>query len=260
MMVWDLEETRADRANTVTMSNPQTQIGLINQDNAKPTISIAAPLAGGQFRQGSQQVADFSCADEGLGVESCVGTVADGANVNTSTIGYHTFKVTATDAAGNVTEQEVEYVVNSMALDSAPAAQVPATLSMTLGTAPTFGAFTPGVARTYNASTTANVISTAGNGTLSVSDPSSSNTGKLENGTFTLAQPMMASATSAGGVGSAAAAVGGSSAPTNVLAYSGPISNDSVTLNFSQAIGANEALRTGTYAKALTFTLSTTQP
>ena len=70
----------------------------------------------------------------------------------------------------------------------------------------------------------------------------------------------MASATSAGGVGSAAAAVGGSSAPTNVLTYSGPMSNDSVTLNFAQSIGANEALRTGTYSKTLTFTLSTTQP
>jgi hypothetical protein len=260
MMVWELDNTYTDRANTVAMSNPQTQIGLINQDNAKPTISIAAPLAGGQFLQNSQQIADFSCADEGLGVESCVGTVADGANVNTSTIGYHTFKVTATDAAGNVTEQEVQYVVNSTAVEAAPGAQVPATLAMTLGTAPSFGAFTPGVARTYNASTTANVISTAGDATLSVSDPSSSNTGKLENGAFTLAQPMMTSATSAGGTGSAAAAVGGSAAPTNVLAYSGPISNDSVTLNFSQAIGANEALRTGTYSKELTFTLSTTQP
>ena len=39
---------------------------------------------------------------------------------------------------------------------------VPATLSLTLGANASFGAFTPGVARTYTASTTANVISTAG--------------------------------------------------------------------------------------------------
>ena len=39
-----------------------------------------------------------------------------------------------------------------------------------------------------------------------------------------------------------------------------PISNDAVTLGFSQAIGANDALRTGTYSKTLTFTLSTTKP
>jgi hypothetical protein len=33
-----------------------------------------------------------------------------------------------------------------------------------------------------------------------------------------------------------------------------------VTLGFKQSIGANEPLRTGTYAKTLTFTLSTTNP
>ena len=33
-----------------------------------------------------------------------------------------------------------------------------------------------------------------------------------------------------------------------------------VTLDFRQAIGAGDALRSGTYAKTLTFTLSTTTP
>ena len=32
------------------------------------------------------------------------------------------------------------------------------------------------------------------------------------------------------------------------------------TITFSQAVGANEALRTGSYSKTLTFTLSTTTP
>jgi len=48
--------------------------------------------------------------------------------------------------------------------------------------------------------------------------------------------------------------------PTNLLRYSAPISNDQVTMTFKQAIGANEALRTGTYSKTLTFTLATTTP
>ena len=39
-----------------------------------------------------------------------------------------------------------------------------------------------------------------------------------------------------------------------------PTSNESVTVTFKQAIGATDALRTGTYAKTLTFTLSTTTP
>jgi hypothetical protein len=38
---------------------------------------------------------------------------------------------------------------------------VPATLSLTLGAPATFGAFTPGVAKDYTASTTADVVSTA---------------------------------------------------------------------------------------------------
>ena len=48
---------------------------------------------------------------------------------------------------------------------------VPATLSLTLGPAATFGAFTPGVAKDYTATTSANVISTAGDAALTVSDP-----------------------------------------------------------------------------------------
>ena len=110
------------------------------------------------------------------------------------------------------------------------------------------------------ASTTATVISTAGDAKLSVADPSASNTGHLVNGTFSLPQALQAKASSAGGAGGDYAAVGGSSAPTNLLTYGGPISNDSVTLGFKQSIGQNDALRTGTYAKTLTFTLSTTTP
>ena len=38
------------------------------------------------------------------------------------------------------------------------------------------------------------------------------------------------------------------------------MSNDPVTIAFKQHIDANDALRTGTYSKTLTFTLSTTTP
>jgi hypothetical protein len=43
-------------------------------------------------------------------------------------------------------------------------------------------------------------------------------------------------------------------------AWTAPVSNDSVTVTFNQHIGTNDALRTGTYSKTLTFTLSTTNP
>ena len=42
--------------------------------------------------------------------------------------------------------------------------------------------------------------------------------------------------------------------------WTAPVSNDPVTIGFKQHIGANEPLRTGSYSKTLTFTLSTTTP
>ncbi|WP_053226291.1 S8 family peptidase [Solirubrobacter soli] len=117
---------------------------------------------------------------------------------------------------------------------------VPATLALTLGAPANFGAFTPGVAKEYTASTTATVLSTAGDATLTVADPSPTATGHLVNGAFTLPQPLQ-------GLGV-------------VKTWSAPTSNEVVPVTFKQAIGAGDPVRTGTYAKTLTFTLSTTNP
>jgi hypothetical protein len=111
---------------------------------------------------------------------------------------------------------------------------VPATLSLTLGPAASFGAFTAGVGKEYTAQTTANVTSTAGDAALSVSSA------RLANGTFSLAQPVVVE-------------------PAKAV-WTGPVSNDAFSIGFRQSIGANEALRTGTYSTTLTFTLSTTTP
>ena len=48
---------------------------------------------------------------------------------------------------------------------------VPATLAFTMGPPASFGAFTPGVTKDYTAATTANVISSAGDATLSSASP-----------------------------------------------------------------------------------------
>jgi hypothetical protein len=127
-------------------------------------------------------------------------------------------------------------------------------LALTLGAPASFGAFTPGVAREYSASTAANVISTAGSATLSVADPSDTATGKLVNGAFSLPQAVRASG------GGEFLPVGGVAAPITLKTWSAPVSNDATPIVFRQAIGAGDALRTGTYSKTLTFTLSTTEP
>src|SRR3954451_4967017 len=67
-----------------------------------------------------------------------------------------------------------------------PGGSVPATLSLTLGAPASFGGFAPGVAKDYTAATTANVISSAGDATLSVADPSTAAAGHLVNGAFSL--------------------------------------------------------------------------
>jgi len=147
-----------------------------------------------------------------------------------------------------------QLVNRSLCTQGGVGGSVPATLALSLGAPATFGAFTPGIAKEYDASTTATTISTAGSAALSVSDADPVNTGKLVNGAFALPQVLQA------GTGTAFAPVGGSAAPTTLKTWSAPTSNEAVAINFKQSIGANDALRTGTYAKTLTFTLSTTTP
>ena len=117
---------------------------------------------------------------------------------------------------------------------------MPATLSLTLGAPATFGAFTPGVAKDYTAQTTANVISTAGDAALSVDRPSPAH---LANGdVHACREPLQV-------------------AFSKVDAGRRAVSNEVVDdRRSSSSIKANDALRTGTYAKTLTFTLSTTTP
>ena len=93
-----------------------------------------------------------------------------------------------------------------------------------------------------------------------MSDASANATGHLVNGTFSLPEFLQARARNAANTGTAYNNVGSSSSPLNLLTYSGPVSNDAVTIGFSQLVKSTDALRTGSYAKTLTFTLSTTNP
>jgi hypothetical protein len=80
---------------------------------------------------------------------------------------------------------------------------------------------------------------------LAVSDPSPDASGHLVNGAYALGRPLL---------------IAGAPLPTTVRTSVLPVSHDPVATTLSQTIGANAPLRTGTYAKTLTFTLSTTTP
>jgi len=137
---------------------------------------------------------------------------------------------------------------------------VNATLSLTLASSANFGALTAGVGHDYETSIGATVNSSAGNATLSVADPSPNATGRLVNGAFALATPVQVAARNAANPNSPFAPLSANSSPVALLTYTGPAANDAVTIALKQPIGALEPLRTGSYSKTLTFTLSTTTP
>jgi LVIVD repeat-containing protein len=260
LTTWSLDDVLTNRHLDLDRSNPQTQTMTFDLDSEGPVITIDTPVAGADYAVGSVVQAAFGCTDANAGVESCVGTVAGGSPINTATTGAHTFTVTATDKAGNVSTKSVVYNVLHDDADGNVNGTVPGTLSLTVGPPATFGAFVPGVAQDYFASTMANVISTAGQAALTVADPSAVATGHLVNGAFAAPAALQARARNAANPGTSYADVGSSASPLNLLSYAGPVSNDPVTLEFKQSIGSTDPLRTGTYSKTLTFTLSTTTP
>ncbi len=102
---------------TVTAGNT-TSVTVTNtyRDVTDPTVDLRTPPEGAVYDRFQAVVADFSCADEagGSGIESCVGTVADGAAVPTGVLGSHEFTVTATDEAGNTTTVTHTYRVRDV--------------------------------------------------------------------------------------------------------------------------------------------------
>jgi X-Pro dipeptidyl-peptidase len=170
-------------------------------------------------------------------------------------IGITTVTCTARDAHGNTASDTFEVTVTWVDEDDGDVGgEVPGTLNLTVSGSAAFGAFTPGVARDYLTSLAATVTSSAADATLAVSDPAGgAAAGHMVNDVFALPQALQANAN--GGAYAPIAAT-----PTPLLTYAGPVSNDAVTIGLKQGIGATDALRTGTYSKTLTLTLSTSTP
>ena len=79
----------------------------------QPTVSITTPLDGGSLSHMQTARADFGCQDAAgaPGIRSCTGTVANGAAIDTSTVGAHSFTVTATSQDGQQAVKTVHYTV-----------------------------------------------------------------------------------------------------------------------------------------------------
>jgi hypothetical protein len=73
----------------------------IKKDVSPPAIRFPTPPPGAGYYLGQVIEADYECTDGGAGVATCEGTTADGAAIDTSTLGEKTYEVTGIDQAGN---------------------------------------------------------------------------------------------------------------------------------------------------------------
>ena len=85
----------ASAQNAVVFASPRYP------DLTAPSAAVLSPGDGEEMALDAVVLADFECVDEryGSGIDSCVGTVAQGDAIDTSTVGTKTFTVTATDGA-----------------------------------------------------------------------------------------------------------------------------------------------------------------
>ena len=104
-----LTVTARDEAGNETVGKSTITV----EDRTDPTVTLTTPAEGAVYERGEQVAADYACADEanGSGVDSCVGDVANGEDVDTSTLGEHSFTVAATDKAGNRGSAVAHYTV-----------------------------------------------------------------------------------------------------------------------------------------------------
>ena len=94
-----------------------TPITFATPDTTAPIVTLTTPSDGAIYAQGAVVSAAYSCADNpgGSGLASCVGTVMNGAAIDTSTSGAHSFTVTGTDNATNTASVIHHYAVLKVA-------------------------------------------------------------------------------------------------------------------------------------------------
>ena len=84
---------------------------------AAPTITLTTPGDGAVYATAAVVHADFACAPTGTHapINSCDGTVANGATIDTATAGTKAFTVTSTDDNGETSTVTSTYVVDGTA-------------------------------------------------------------------------------------------------------------------------------------------------
>jgi len=182
----------------------------------------------------------------------------------------HTIRVlvTAHNSSGSsapATSEPTAVVTASVAV--VVEGKVPFTQTLATTCSPVvLGQFVPGKPFDYTNTCGLKATSTAAESKLVAEDTSATDTGHLVqvykqgkiNATYELPYSLETKAISPqGGVGVAFASL---EHQVTLLTYAQPFSEDEATVTFSQQIGLHDHLHTGTYAKTITITLSTTEP
>ena len=95
-------------------------------DQVAPSIRISTPQNGSRFTFGQAIAADYGCSDQtnASGVQSCSGPVANGARIDTGSLGRKLFTVNSSDNAGNAAAATTTYTIRPR---PAPAVTMPFT-------------------------------------------------------------------------------------------------------------------------------------
>ena len=83
----------------------------VTVDSGAPNVAITTPSDGATYELNDSATVAFACDDAVSGLASCVGSVASGADLDTSTLGSQSVTVTGTDVAGNQTVVTHDYSV-----------------------------------------------------------------------------------------------------------------------------------------------------
>ena len=99
---------------TATSKDGQTATVQISYTVAgAPSVQINSPTSGATYTLGQQVDAAYGCREgaDGPGLSSCKGTVAAGQRVDITTVGRHTFTVTAASKDGQTATRTITYTV-----------------------------------------------------------------------------------------------------------------------------------------------------
>jgi uncharacterized repeat protein (TIGR01451 family) len=115
-----------DGVNNCTTAGP---IAGNKVDRKAPAITITSPAAHATYQLNAIVGASYDCSDDGAGVASCQGPIANGDFIDTSSTGPKAFAIVATDSVGNPSSVSVPYSVVAGGGGGQTAADIGITLS-----------------------------------------------------------------------------------------------------------------------------------